>query len=430
MMALFRYEAVDKTGKVVRGVMNAADEQEVVRNLSARGYAPRGVHSASSSAPTPAPAVTSSGAYAGAQVAATARPVGPASLVSVKSVVPASRLAIFFRQLATMVRAGMPLTQAFTEASQHVRSRQLAKVIPDIQSALNAGRTLSSAMAAYPHLFPVHAVAVVWCGELAGKLEAALDDVASDFELEASETRYGRIGWGLTKITLVVLILAIPLFNMGTLLAPIINETAVDSREFVSQYVSEVLSTVLKIGLPIVLALMGSWIAWGYVKRVQSVRRVLDGIVLRMPPWGNLHRWRSLARFLKWMELAYSAGVNPSTAWDAASLTPRNSEIAERLRASRESASMHVGVGEMARISGALPEDEVALIAGAEKSGDAPATLARLAEVYADKAASQKTVGRTLSFSLLIACQLAVGGLVMIVMASTYARALYKLMGF
>lgn len=423
-MALYRYEAVDRAGKVVRGAMNAGNEHAVAQSLAAKGYAPRSIHLASgANRPAPAPAAAStSRASSGAST----------TPVSVASVIPAARLALFFRQLATMVIAGMPISQALDETANLLRSKRLGRAVAEMQTAVVAGKSLSGAMAAHPAVFPVHAVSVVWCGELAGRLENALDDLARDFEREAEDTRWGRIGWGLTKISIVVLVLSLPFFNMGTLLAPFVAEVVQDgSAEMglsVGAFLARALPGVLAQGLPIAVALVVIWIVWGHVKRVAVVRRILDSLLLRTPPWGKLHRCRALARFTRYMDMLYASGVNPSTSWDAASLTPRNSEIAEKLRAARSMATTST-VSEAARMANVLLPEDVALISGGEKAGDIPGAFSRLSEMYSLQSEVQRTVAKTLSISLLVSSQLILAGVVIIYMASSYRTALFKLMG-
>ena len=70
-----------------------------------------------------------------------------------------------------------------------------------MQEKLQGGNKLSSAMAEFPDVFPVHTVASVWAGEMAGRLEIVLDEVASDLETEASEVRLRKIGWVITKLS-------------------------------------------------------------------------------------------------------------------------------------------------------------------------------------------------------------------------------------
>ncbi len=433
-MGLYRYEAVDKTGRVLHGAMNASDEQVVSDKLAAMGYSVRAVFpaggapkgsqmqpiSATGGQPAPAPGGRASGI---ARVT-----VGSGTPVSIKSLVPADRLSMFFRQLVTLVRSGIPLYQSFADLANATRDRRLRAAIPQMQQALQASG-LSGAMAMFPDLFPAHTIACVWSGEISGKLDVILDELAADMERESSDTRYGKIGWGLTKGTLIGTIITLPLFNIGTLLAPVVGEVsgAGTPAGYAASFLQVWLRQIMLICVPIALAVMASWFAWGWLKRIPSVRRALDGALLHVPVWGNLHRSRSIAKFLGMLDHLYSAGISPATAWDAACITPRNSAIAERLKSARmESAA--VSVADMAAMSGVFDQEDVGLLAAGEKAGQVPESLTRLAELYRDRADGARSVGRAWSISNLILFQIVVAGVVVIFLTKTYADVLMKMM--
>ncbi|OFX16690.1 MAG: hypothetical protein A2Z18_04010, partial [Armatimonadetes bacterium RBG_16_58_9] len=390
-MGLFRYEAVDGSGKVVHGAMNAADEQQLAQALAQNGYALRAVHASPGGQPRsrPNPAAVSQPAAAHQVTGMRSVAVASGVPVSIKSRVPPHQLAVFFRQLATLVRSGIPLFQSLVDTLAYTRSGRLQEVVPLVQQNLQSGQSLSTAVSAFPGIFPAHAVASVWSGELSGKLEIVLDEVATDFEREASETRYGRIGWGLTKISVIALILSLPLFNLRAILAPVLEEVPTGAGTgFLSTWLFNYKQMLISKLLPIVVALLICFVVWGHIKRVPAVRRILDGMLLATPIWGKVHRYRSIARFLHLMDELYAAGVNPSTAWSAASIAPRNSAIAEKLRVVHDRLPS-AGLAELAASSNVFDPEDLALIATGEKTGQVPASFGKLADTYASRAAQQ-----------------------------------------
>lgn len=425
-MGLFRYEAVDGNGKVLHGAMNAASEQQVAQALAQRGFTLRAILSGSPQRVQPKqPRQQAARPQATAGMAAVT--ISSGVPVSIKSLVPAARLAMFFRQLSTLVRSGVPLYQSLVDLAPVTRDRRLKAAIPRIQQSMQSGQSLSGALSDFPGLFPAHTIASIWSGELAGKLDVQLDEIATDFEQEASDTRYGRIGWGLTKLTVIGLILTFPLFNMKSLVAGQLGEIAgvENGGQLISYYMVEYRAALFSKCLPLAALVIASWIVWGYMKRVPTVKRLLDGILLRVPVWGKLHRYRSAARFLHVMEQLYAAGVNPKSAWSAASITPKNSEIAEKLRIVHAESSTS-GVTDLAGASGVFEPEDVGLISTGEKTGQVPASLSKLAELYADKALAAKSVGKMYSVSIAVSVQIAVGGLIMIIMASSYFGSIFK----
>lgn len=427
-MALFRYEAEDKTGKVLRGVMDAGSEQEVARNLTGMGYNPRVILD-----PSGRQASTRSVGTAGVMRTGIIQQPSSATVVpvSVQSEVPPAALAIFFRQLATLVKSGRPIIQSSTDIT--TRNSKLQRVLGFMQEHLQSGKQLSGAMAAFPNIFPVHSTASVWAGELAGKLDIALDEIASDFELEASEKRYAMIGRWIGKISALSLIFAIPASNLSTLLMPGFK-AAMDHPDYgPKQVLLNIITTYVRTTLwkSVIYSaiLIIAWIIWGYVKRIPKVKRATDGMLLRVPIWGKLHRYRALCRFMHVLDGLYSAGISPGTAWEAASLTPRNSEIAERLRLARDIVPPDAGIAQFFATSGVFDADDVGMANAGEKSGSIPDVLAKMSSTYADKAASQRTIARAWSVGLLIWFSIILTGYICVRMLMGYINLAFDAAG-
>ena len=332
-MGLFRYEAVDKTGKIVRGVMNAPDDQQVARNLAGMGYSVRSVYGQSPASSgrqaVPVPA-TATGVGPRRSTGMSAVTIASGVPVSISSRVPISQLAVYFRHLATLIKSGIPVSQALTEMAMVTRNPVLKKTIPTLQEASRGGRGLSGTMAEFPDVFPVHTIASVWAGELAGKLDTTLLELASDLEQEASDTRYARFGWIITKIHIIGFAVLLPMCNFVPLLMPVLEESLkkqgnMSTGEVLSLVLSSYLKTMFWQSMAICAAICALWVVWGFMKRVPVVRRLIDGALLWTPLWGRLHREKAMARFFHVMDDLYSSGIAPGQAWDAASLTVRNS---------------------------------------------------------------------------------------------------------
>lgn len=430
-MGLFRYEAIDKAGKVVHGAMNARDEQQVAQRLAQMGYAARAIHGGAQTAtrrqaaqPAAPAQPRSSGGIASVTVASGVP-------VSIKSSVPGPALARFFRHLATLVRSGMPINRALVEMSAVTGNQRLRSVLPRMQEATQGGRNLSGLMAEYPTVFPVYAIASVWAGELSGRLETALDEVATDLEQEVSETRFGRIGWFLTKISIISLVFAFPAANLVNLLIPVLQKTLdatheISRSEVLRMLLDNYMRTMFWKSVWMSVAVVLAWIVWGYMKRVPTVRRLLDGALLCVPIWGKLHRYRALARFFHVLDELCSAGISPAPAWDAASMVPRNSAIAERLKLARANMSSGAMLSEMLAASGMIDHEDVALASSGEKAGQVPDVMAHLAASYQLRADAQRTAGRAAGVFVLTMFSIVFTGYVLIRVVSTYVELPFK----
>ena len=338
--------------------------------------------------------------------------------VSIKSCVSASALARFFRQLAILVRSGQPLQQSL--ANIRVGNGKITAVLPAIQERIQSGQKLSSGMAEYPGLFPVHTIASVYCGELAGKLDIALDEIATDLEQEAKDTMYAKIGWGLTKITIIMFVFMWPLLDFNRLLGSVAGQ----GLSAVGHYF---LRTLL-IGLPISIGLLIWWEVWGHIKRIPMVRYNLDMMLLKVPVWGKVHRFAAMTRFFRVMDSLMSAGIYPSTAWDAASLTPRNSAVAGSLRLATSSLPSGTGVVALLERAGVFEMDDIGTVAAGEKSGSLPEVMDSIHKSYSARSANQTVIGRTAAIVLIMVFQGVLTVLAVYLMASTYRDYLLPLL--
>jgi type IV pilus assembly protein PilC len=437
-MGLYKYEATDKSGSVLRGVLQARDEQQLAVMLSNRGltllaaYPPGAASAASTSVSRPTgtaqPVVPTATHTSGPGIASVTVDGLP---VSIKSCVSARQLAAYFRQYATLLRAGIPAFQAMQDMTTTTHDRKLKFATEQMSSMLHEGEKLSSAMAQFPGIFPVHAIASVWCGEMVGRIDLAMDEVAWEYEKEIKEYFVGKLGWFLAKSQLVTLVSAIPLLDTNRLLLPVLQEAAAAGRMTpdVGAVLKSLALTYIRNVLPMTLLLtaivLGFWIALGFVKRLPVVKRLTDRLVGGFPLWGKLHQYRGLARFLTIMERLTAAGIPARQAWEAASLTPRSSEVAHRLRDAIRT-SPGGSMVEMMKASQAFELEDVGTADAGEKSGSLPEMLGNLAQMYQSRADGQAGRGRFISIVILSNWLLITSGAIMIYLVQTYFSVLFK----
>ncbi len=410
----YRYEAVDKAGKTVRGVMNAADEQAVAQRLVAMGFVLQSIV-------PPAAAQVTSQAGARTSQASQATPKMESFPVSIDSCIKLAPLGRFIRQLATLVRAGVPMAQSLHDVVGTTSNPKLRRAADDMRVRVEGGASLSSSMAAHPSLFPVHVVGVVWGGEMGGYLDAALDDAATEIEQEAKDRRYGSIGWFLANINIVALIFMIPLINLKGFVIKALGDAGklaggsgtYGSKNFVpdglsrdnviSGLISAYLDSVVHICLPILVAWLVGRAVWHRLKRVPQVRRMIDAALVYVPGWGGMHRERARSRFLRTLHRQYEAGVAPGQAWAAASMSVRNSEIARRLREHESDARQQGGSLELAFArSGVFASDDSGMVATGERAGAVPDMLSKMADHHASVADTSKSRQKVLSIIIFI----------------------------
>src|SRR5262245_58762565 len=173
-MPSYYYRARDTFGRAHEGIEVAASEDEVLRALSQMRLTPvlieaRGTNGA-------VPAATSAGLARPAAAEAPARPFW-AELLR-RPVQPGS-VALFARQLATMMSAGLPLVKALRSIARDHHDRRLSRILEQVGDDVQKGDSLAMALSRHPHAFGEVFVSLVQTGEVSGSLDKVLGEMAA-----------------------------------------------------------------------------------------------------------------------------------------------------------------------------------------------------------------------------------------------------------
>src|SRR6202161_3486843 len=266
----FLWEGKDKRGKKVRGKALAANETALRADLRRQGVAATRVK-------TPSNAFRSGG-----------------------KVLPTD-IAVFARQLATMMAAGIPMVQAFEIIGNGHEKPAVQKLILDIKSNIEGGSTLHESLAKHPLYFDDLFVNLVQAGEQAGALEALLDKIAT--YKEKTEALKKKIKKALfypiavlcvaVIVSLVLLIFVIPQFE------ELFKGFGADLPAF-TQMVVNMSRTVQHQGWWMGLVTGGSIYAFFYVlKRSKKMQLTFDRLLLKFPIIGPILQKAAIARFAR-----------------------------------------------------------------------------------------------------------------------------------
>src|SRR5918992_2442265 len=274
----FSWEGRDKAGKTIRGELRAVSEAAVNATLRRQGIVVQ-------------------------KVKAVRRKGG--------GKVTEKDIALFTRQLATMMKAGVPLLQSFEIVSKGATSPAVAKLLTDIRTDVETGSALAAAFRKYPLYFDALFCNLVQAGEQAGILESLLDRLASYKEkILAIKSKIKSALFSPIAIiavafiiTAVIMIFVIPAFkevftNFGAdLPAPTLLVMAI-SDWFVAYWY---------IIFPVIGgAIYGFFQAW---KRSVAVQIFMDRLMLRLPLFGDLVKKSSIARWTRTLSTMFAAGV-------------------------------------------------------------------------------------------------------------------------
>lgn len=296
-MTHFRYQAVELSGHAVTGVIAATDRKSALQLLGAKGLFPSNLEIQASAA-----ALSGEAAVPTARTAASFR-IGPR--------VKRKEITALTRELATLLRATIPIPQALDSLGEEEANPALKQLIHDVAESVRLGASLSGALAEQPKLFSKLYVSMVRVGEEAGALDKVLLDLAALLEHEdevrgevASAVAYPCFVLGFGFFTVVVLLtFVLPrLFDMlqemlDTL--PLPTRVLLGTSEFIQGW-----------WWLIILVTGGS--LYGllkYFKTPEGARRK-DQIKLKLPVMGGVFYASALSRFARTLGTLLKAGVS------------------------------------------------------------------------------------------------------------------------
>ncbi len=363
-MAVFNYSVRDKAGKIVKGSLEGESREAVSAKLRQMGYIILDLDQQS-------------------QIAAMGQ-------IKIGTGVKVKAVAIFARQFATMINAGLSLTKCLSILAAQTESDALKAIIQQVAKDVEAGQSLSDALVRHPKVFPPIFVNMVRAGEIGGVLDEVLVRVADHFEQELalkgkikSAMTYPIAMGGLVMMILVaMMVFVVPVFqgmfeSMGGEL-PFMTQMLVDASEFVSGF-GGVLTVV------VVLALVFGFRYW---TSTTSGRYIWDATKLRMPIFGSMIRKIALAKFTRTFGTLVSAGVPILSALDIVADTAGNAVVAKAVQRARSAIKEGETIAKPLAESPVFPSMLVQMIAVGEETGALDAMLNKIADFYDEEVAN------------------------------------------
>jgi len=354
---VFAWEGMDKKGNKVKGETNAANISLVRAELRRQGIN-------------------------ASKVKQKAQP-----LFSRKKKIIPKDIAIFSRQLATMMSSGVPLVQSFDIVGRGHENPAMQEMLLAIKADIEGGTALAPALGKYPLHFDDLFCNLVEAGESAGVLEELLDKIAT--YKEKTESLKAKIKKALTYpiavmvvavvVTAIIMIFVIPQFQslfqgFGAEL-PAFTQMVVKMSEFVSAWWWLMLG--VSVGL---IATFGA-----AYKRSRKMRESMDKLLLKIPVIGDIMRKASIARFSRTLSTMFAAGVPLVEALESVSGATGNVVYANAVLKMRED----VATGQSLQLSmkqmNLFPHMVVQMVAIGEEAGSLDAMLAKVADFFEEE---------------------------------------------
>ena len=219
-------------------------------------------------------------------------------------------LAVFFRQLATLIEAKVPITQSLSAIGEQTGNRYMKIIIKEISDDVQEGMPLSESLAKHPDIFPPLISSIVKAGEVSGNLQQAVLFVADSIEKNYQLT--SKIRGALLYPAFVIAVAVIIGFIVVTVILPkltgIIKDmgVAVPWYTKVIMWVGDFMSDFWWAVLIVFFGLIGGFL---YYIKTEAGRHEWDQVELKLPILGNLMRAIYLARFADNLSLMVMAGI-------------------------------------------------------------------------------------------------------------------------
>ena len=393
IMSFFRYQAVDQTGKVVNGTMDAPTEAHVSARLAQMGYRPQAV--------MPAPSAAQNAAA----------PQLPTTQSSSLGGVSARQLAIFFRQFAALARSGINLYQTMETLGPRAGHPALVASSKEMAEAARTGGRISDVMERYPRVYASHVTAGVRAGETGGFLDIILDEIALDYEQDVAFYKGFAVPRAIILQGLAALAIGQPVFPY--LFPP-------PSRW------GTYFQLVFLRNIPILLA--GMAVSWMVYRRMQEPenRDSRDRLALRIPVFGDLARQKALASFVRTLRKLFAAGVGPITAWEGAMKVAPNAVIRDKLTEAYDMMQHGVALHDAFSATGLFANETEQLLATGVLSGQMVQMLDRVAEYYQDNVDRAYSSARFWMFRLAFTSTIILLGALVIMLMSSYFSSVFN----
>jgi type IV pilus assembly protein PilC len=327
--------------------------------------------------------------------------------------------AIFFRLLAVMVEAGIPIIRSLhTLSDQNKKNPKFAKIISDMAFKIEAGESLSGAMERYNKVFSESEIGMVRSGEVSGHLNDILKDLARETEKNASTV--SKVKGALTYPAVVMSILFIVLFLMMTMVIPkltkLFTQTGSELPK-ITQIVINTSSFLRDNALFILSGVIGFFVLFFLWIRTKQGRYAWHYILLRIPIIGSLVQKSTLAQVSRTLGNLLASGVSIVQSINIVSNATKNEVYKRKIKFAGDDIRGGIPLAESLRSSNYFPLMFVNMIEIGEQTAQLEMVCKKIAAFYDEQVdESVKNLTKIIEPIIMVFVGITVGGLVAAIM--------------
>jgi type IV pilus assembly protein PilC len=355
----FTYRVRAGDGRMVTGSLEAESSHLVVNKLKDMGYVPISIKKKAPSAKS------------------------DISIPGLSNRVNGKVVALFSREFATLINAGVSLTRSLAILAGQAESKYFAGVIDGIRADVENGSSLSKALVAHPKEFNRLYVSMIRAGEVGGNLDRTLNELSSTLEKQVELRRKikSAMTYPIAVFSLVILIMAAMLLFVVPIFQKMYKQLGGKLPKPTAVLV--VISNLMVHGLPILIPVVTVLaIALRRALKTQRGRNVWDHISLKIPVFGGLVRKTALARFSATLSTLMGSGVPILEALDITAETAGNTLVAAGVQAVSDGARRGEPMSKALMDHPVFPPLVTQMIAVGEETGALDTLLGKLAGFY------------------------------------------------
>ena len=296
-------------------------------------------------------------------------------------------ITVFTRQLATMMKAGLPLMQAFEIVARGHSNPAMTQLLMTVRSDVEQGSSMGKAFAKHPKYFDRFYCNLISAGEAGGVLEHLLDKLA--LYKEKTQAIKKKVKSALTyPIAVIVVAIALVLVMMMFVLPSFgkIYEGMGAELPWLTQQMMNLSDFFVQYGWAIILALVGGVVAFVKIhERSPAVQKRVDAWLLKMPIFGNIVRKATIARWARTTASLFAAGVLLVEALDSVAGAAGNILYEEATREIRSKVNQGMSLTSGMQSTELFPNMVLQMASIGEESGSLDDMLNKAAEFYEDE---------------------------------------------
>lgn len=296
-------------------------------------------------------------------------------------------IAIFTRQMATMMKAGVPLMRAFEIVAEGLQNPKMAELVMQMKNTVSSGGTFGSALREHPKYFDDLYCSLVESGEQAGALETMLDRVALYKEKSESLKRKikSALKYPITVLVIAAIITAVLLIKVVPVFSDMFSSFGADLPA-PTQVVVNMSDWMLDNGLLFFVALVGTGVGIQQaLRRSEKVRHGWQRATLKLPIFGKIFYQAAMARYARTLSTTFAAGVPLVEALDSAAGASGNIVYETAIRNVRKDVESGTELAVAMRGQNLFPPMLLQMVAIGEQSGALDDMLAKAAVVYEEE---------------------------------------------